>query len=137
MFKKLYTSVTENIKPDDNLVSYTKQLMYNELKSKPKINFYKYASIAACFVIFIGALSLNIKTTNSMESIVNSSEQIEISDDIVIKENQSSNISDNLFNANFSDTNFGVASVENNNSFFSKIISFITNIIQWFKELLF
>ena len=153
MFKKLYKSVDSKITPSESLIKDTKEKLYKEINSKKvtNINFYKYATLAACFVIFIGVLSVNMNkftmSNNSLnifdtsESINNSAGNFEnnkIEPDVSGNNHfnsAGSSVSENPFHANFDSV--ASTAVTRSDSFIYKIIEFFTNIIQWFRELLF
>ena len=155
MLKKLYRSVDSKITPSESLIKDTKEKLYKEINSKKvtNINFYKYATLAACFVIFIGVLSVNmskvVMSDNSLNSVVinesinNSSGSFEnnkVESDKNSFDSINTGISGNPFNASFNSavsTGNSATVVTRSDSFIYKVIGFFSNIIQWFRELLF
>jgi len=137
MFKKLYLAVDSKVEPNLDLINNTKNKMYEELKKRNKVrtmNFYKYASIAACLVIFIGVLSVNQKINQPIQESNSFMESTNIKPSV-----NNSGSTGNPFNSAFDSTTSAAtsSSVLKSESFFDKIIDFFTSIIQWFKELLF
>ena len=67
MFKNLYRKVDSKVEPDLKLINDTKAKMRSELKQSKMINFsfYKYATVAACFILVIGLCSVRIGTMSS------------------------------------------------------------------------
>jgi hypothetical protein len=141
MFKKLYLEVDSKVEPNLELINNTKKKMHEELKNRNKVrtmNFYKYASIAACLVIFMGVLSVNQKINAPLYESDSFNESLDTYPNKPSTNN--SGISGNPFNTTFDSAMSSTASTSvevKSDSFVDKIIDFFENIIQWFKELLF
>ncbi|MBE5812715.1 MAG: hypothetical protein E7314_03585 [Clostridiales bacterium] len=139
MFEKVYKKVDSKVQPSLELINETKQKMYKEINNSNKIvhmNFYKYATIAACLIIFIGVLAPNM----SKDLVVNESFDINESVNDSYKEITENNFAGNPFNSALDSvmTSDSVTSATvSRNSIFDSISEFFENIIQWFKELLF
>lgn len=137
MFEQMYKKVDEKIEPSLDLINKTKLKMKEELNNSNKvvhINFYKYATIAACLVIFIGVLSMN----TSQEMVMDQAPSINESYNESIENNSS--VTNNPFtsgNFNSAQTADSAISITKTNSILYNIVEFFANIIQWFKELLF
>lgn len=146
MFETLYKTVDSKIQPSLELVNETKQKMKLELNNSNKVrhvNFYKYATIAACLVIFLGVLNVNPTKDIQFNNAPSMNETFNEAHDSV----SSGNKGQNPFNsANFESGNkfdsiyfesAGDITVDSKNSILDRIVEFFVKIIQWFKELLF
>ena len=142
MFEKLYKTVDSQVQASEELINKTKIKMKEEIKNSNKvvhINFYKYGTLSAFLVIFIGVLAAN----NIKEISLNEPPIISESANDSYKEPLDTNISvnSNPFNGSMFDSAMSANSHENSigtrNSFLDNIVGFFINIIQWFKELLF
>ena len=149
MFEKMYNESISKVKPDSELIESTKKIMLNELENKEvikNINFYKYASIAACIVVVISVLAIYPK--NIIRDL--GSDNAYISNGSLKAEDKLDNYfdaKDNFSKPNYSNDSFnslegingdiggmvGVNSAQKSNSF----LDWIKGIIQWFYELLF
>ena len=140
MFEKVYLAVDSKIEPDLKLIHNTKNRMYEELKNRTKVrtmNFYKYASIAACLVLFIGVLSVNQKINQPIYEVNNF---VESTDSYPTKTDVNDSVSNgNPFNTAFNSATSGATSSTalKSETFWDKVIDFFSSIVQWFKELLF
>ena len=137
MFEQMYKKVDEKIEPSLDLINKTKLKMKEELNNSNKvvhINFYKYATIAACLMIFIGVLSINTSQDMLMEQVpsINESYNETFENDSIARDEYFS--SENF--ASTDTVNTAVA-IPKTNSVLYEIAEFFISIIQWFKELLF
>jgi len=139
MFETLYKSVDSKVQPSAELINKTKLKIKDELNNKNKVvhvNFYKYATIAACLVIFIGVLAVN--TTKNIV-IEDSSSINETINDSYKGANITTN--GNPFNSGRFDSAMSsgaaISITTSSNSILNNISEFFENILQWFKELLF
>lgn len=139
MFEKLYKTVDSQIQPSLDLINETKSKMKEELNNSNKVvnmNFYKYGTIAACLIIFIGALTVNTSKNIFVDEESSINETVQDS----YRGTTSGNISGNPFNTALDSvsTSDSVSElVSARSSFFDVIVEFFESIIQWFKELLF
>ena len=143
MFEKLYKSVDMQVMPTSELINETKEKMYKEIKTSNKVkymNFYKYGTVAACLIIFIGVFSINPtkdahlnQAPSINESIKDTAEKDFVSDSF---NNMTGNsFSNNSFNSATSSDSASAITVKR--PLLDNIIEFFVGIIQWFKELLF
>lgn len=149
MFDKMYLDSISKVKPDDKLIERTKELMNNEKKNRKivkNINFYKYATFAACAIVFIFVFALYPKNlTNNLKS-----DNASVSDNHFATEENIKNYfdtTDSFSKPSYSNDNFnyfeglngdigGMTDVnfaQESNSF----LDWIKAVIQWFYELLF
>ena len=146
MFNKMYVDSISKVKPDKELINRTKEIMNKEIIEKKQIkdiNFYKYATVAACLVVVLSAFAFfpkNImKEAETNNSFVSDS-SFEVKDNISSDYSSVDNVgvsstvsfSSNLF-APAAQGSIEVESVKKSNNFFD----WIKEIIQWFYELLF
>ena len=140
MFEKVYLAIDSKIEPDLKLIHNTKNKMYEELKNRNKVrtmNFYKYASIAACLVLFIGVLSINQKINQpiyELNSFVESTDSYPTKNEV-----NDSGSKGNPFNTALNSATSGASTSTafKPETFWDKVIYFFSSIVQWFKELLF
>lgn len=141
MFDNLYKSVDMPIQPSLELINKTKVKMKEEINNSNKVvqvNFYKYATIAACFVIFIGILSVNMQNDVMTDVAPSINETVDDS----YKESTNTNVSTkgNPFNQAYFNSSVESGSTSDvvlRNSILDNIADFFIGIAQWFKELLF
>ena len=139
MFENLYKKVDEKVQPSEELINETKLKMKDELNNKNKVvhvNFYKYATIAACLVIFIGVLSVNTQKDIAMEYAPSINENVNDSykeSNITTNGNPFNSVTFDSAMSSGTATSATVAKY----SIFDSILEFFENILQWFKELLF
>jgi len=148
MFKDLYRKVDAKVEPDLKLINDTKAKMLEELNHKKKvryIHFYRYATVAACFILVVGLATVNVtKTANqSVQDIGSASSSIDSVSKGNLSFSSSSSFDSVLVNSgvpvNAFSSYFSVesASAQSTSSIGGSIIQFFLNILQWFKELLF
>jgi len=149
MFKELYRKVDSKVEPDLKLIKDTKAKMISELKQSKMLNFgfYKYATVAACFILAIGLCTIKLGTMssqvtqdlsgNATSSLGASSlDNIKPSKDAELS-NPSGFSSTGMSNNSFSTFSPTIDSVSSTSSNSNPIVEFFVNILQWFEELLF
>lgn len=140
MFETLYKSVDLNVKPSIELINKTKQKMKEEINNSNKVvhlNFYKYATIAACLIIFIGVLSVNPTKDLAMEEVPNINETVKDSYQQSDVDSFGGGQFDSAFNSTAMSSGTVASATSSRNSVLDNIAEFFMNIIRWFKELLF
>lgn len=150
MFDKIYVESISKVKPDKELINRTKELMNNEVTEKRRIksiNFYKYATLAACIVVFVSVFTLfprNVVRDIQVNNSSISSGSFEATDNIN-NDFSSSNNTGNLSDSSYSGAYFaplahgdiGFSSTVEANKKSNSFLEWIKEIIQWFYELLF
>ncbi|MBO5289851.1 MAG: hypothetical protein J6M02_07090 [Clostridia bacterium] len=139
MFKELYLKADAKIKPDLKLINETKAKMLREINAKKnvkQIHFYKYATLAACFILVISLFSVNVKNASNqvaedLSGVANSSLTSNSANGLALP-NTASSSANNSFSSVTVDSASEMSSVSKN-----PIIEFFMKILQWFQELLF
>lgn len=144
MFKELYRKVDSKVEPDLKLISDTKEKMRRELKQSKMLNFsfYKYATVAACFILVIGLCSVRLVSMSSQvtQDLGSSSiSSLDSTSDVksYFSESSSQFVSSGSANSSFSNLSPTLNTIDSASVSQNPIIEFFTNILQWFKELLF
>ena len=149
MFRDLYRKIDAKIEPDLKLVKDTKEKMISELKQRKMTNlgFYKYATVAACFILVVGLCTIKLGTmssqvTQDLSGNATSSlgasylDNVKPSKDVEMS-NLSGLHSSGMSNNSFSSISSTIDTVGSTSSNSNPIVEFFANILQWFKELLF
>lgn len=138
MFEKIYLSVDSKVVPNEELLEKTKEKMKLEMenaKTKDNINFYKYVTMAACIVLFIGVIGIvpkNVGTDSLTEGISNNTVMQDV---IIFKDSNFTGLTD--INSFDKQVVVGEIEIAEKETIIDKIGGIIISIIQWFHKLLF
>jgi len=145
MFKELYKKVDSKVEPDLKLINDTKVKMMSELKQSKMLNFsfYKYATVAACFIVVIGLCSIKLGSMSSQVTQDLGGNAISASDsnsEVKPYFSGSSSVPNaSQFVTSGSSNSFSslTPTVDSASVSENPIVRFFKNILQWFEELLF